>query len=161
MKDIVTQILKQGLRGHNTHMSPRRVFLGLDVDSARLVPGEGAHSCLDQLFHIVFWQDLVLEVARGKKVDWAETHGKDWPTETHLLDNSLWDSLLERFELGLKQADDILDNDDLTKPMPAWSDAPVAKAMLVLAQHNSYHLGQIVLARQVLKKWPPPEEPTD
>ena len=158
MKEVFPKILKEGLRGHNTHVNPKKALLGLDADSARKVPCEHVHSCWDQLYHIVFWQDIVLEAVRGKEVDWSETHGKDWPTPESILDTSKWDELVERFFNGLEEADEILDNTNLLQSMPAWSEAPVAKAMLVLAQHNSYHLGQIVVARQALRIWPPPEE---
>ncbi len=158
MKEMVSNILKEGFHGHNTHVSPKKALLGLDADSARKVPCDRVHSCWEQLYHIVFWQDLVLEEVRGNVVDWTETHGKDWPKPESILDSSGWNKLVERFFKGLAEAEELLDTLDLQKPIPSWNDHPAFKAMLVLAQHNSYHIGQIVVARQALKTWPPPDE---
>ena len=49
MNDIIANILKQGMRGHNTHVTPRKALDGLVADHAGVVPGENIHSCWDQL----------------------------------------------------------------------------------------------------------------
>ena len=44
----------------------------------------------------------------------------------------------------------------LEEAIPAWEKANGYTALEVLALHNSYHLGQIVLLRRILGAWPPP-----
>ena len=34
----------------------------------------------------------------------------------------------------------------------------IGDALMHLAQHNAYHLGQIVMLRQMLGVWPPPKD---
>jgi uncharacterized damage-inducible protein DinB len=156
LKDITNEILKKGLRGHNSHVSPLKAITGLDAEIARKRPSKKAHSIWDILHHIVLWQDKTLEAIRGGDVDWTEAHAMEWPSGESLVKDSEWEILRERFDKGLTIAE-LLDTTDLSVILPAWSDENAAKAFMVLVQHNSYHIGQIVVLREILGVWPPKE----
>lgn len=158
MNDITIEILKKGIRGHNSHVDPLKAISGLDADTARKRPSQKAHSIWDILHHIVLWQEKTLEAIRGEDVDWTEAHKMEWPSGESLAHDAEWDDLKERFDKGLSIAEELLDTTDLSVILPAWSDENAAKAFMVLVQHNSYHLGQIVVLREILGVWPPKEK---
>ena len=158
MKDITIEILKKGLRGHNSHVAPLKAITGLDAEIARKRPSKKAHSIWDILHHIVLWQDKTLEAIQGGDVDWTEAHEMEWPSVESIAKDDEWDVLSERFEKGLTIAEELLDTTDLSVKLSAWSDESAAKAFMVLVQHNSYHIGQIVILREILGVWPPMEE---
>jgi hypothetical protein len=43
---------------------------------------------------------------------------------------------------------------DLLAPIPSASGQTILREVLLLADHNSYHLGQLVLVRRLLGSWP-------
>jgi hypothetical protein len=47
---------------------------------------------------------------------------------------------------------------DLYTKIPHGDGQNVLREALVLADHNSYHLGQLVNLRQALGSWPEPEK---
>jgi uncharacterized damage-inducible protein DinB len=105
---------------------------------------------------MLFWHDLILRTIYDVDVDWRAAQGKDWPT-AGTLDAKGWSKLLSKFKQSLEEAKEKLATEDLASPIPSFKDKPIAQLLLILAQHNSYHIGQIVVARQLLGIWPPPK----
>ena len=96
-------------------------------------------------------------MAKGNTVPWKTVKVNEWPSSDSLKKDSTWDNLVSTFKQCLKEATKVTDTIDLMKPMPGWNNAPAIQALLVLGQHNSYHLGQIVSIRKTLGYWPPPK----
>ncbi|MFQ5832569.1 MAG: DinB family protein [Candidatus Thorarchaeota archaeon] len=155
MKEELAKALIDGLYGKQIHPHPLKSLNGLTFQEAADRISKNAHSSYDLLFHIVFWQDLVLEAMHGEKVEWPKKPNEDWPDSTSKTD---WDALVQRFEEGLEEGKRILKEGDFERPLPSWRNIPMLRAAIVLAQHNSYHLGQIVANRIAHGSWPPPEK---
>ena len=134
MKEQLVKIIINGLHGKNTHIQPKKAIDGLNPENARKKPDNSNHSCWELLHHIVIWQEAIFEAIEGKEIDWEEVSKN-------------------KFLQGLSKAEELVNSADLHKPMPAWSDAPVIQAFMVLLQHNSYHLGQIITTRKNLGLW--------
>lgn len=157
MFDIMTNAFKRALRGKGTHMEPLKALDGLTPETARMVPREGTHSCWQILYHIVYWQDFMLAAVRGEKVEWPKDNQGSWPTSEMIENNKDWTKLIEKFENGLNEAESLTSKLESTEDLPAWPKVPPFAAFLVLAQHNSFHIGEIVATRQALGIWPPPD----
>ncbi|MFW9800817.1 MAG: DinB family protein [Candidatus Thorarchaeota archaeon] len=154
MKEELAEALIDGLYGKNTHPHPLKALSNLTSELAHNRFSTDSHSSFDLLYHIVFWQDLVLEAMRGEEVAWPKKPDEDWPDSKSKAD---WDALVSRFEEGLEEGKRILNEGDLERPLPSWRNVPMLRAAIVLAQHNSYHLGQILANRIAQGSWPPPE----
>jgi len=48
--------------------------------------------------------------------------------------------------------------EDPSRQLPNSMDSTVGHFLTILAAHNSYHLGQIVLQRKILGHWNVPQE---
>lgn len=155
--DVVEQALKRGIRGKHTHIDPLKAIEGLTADTARKVPENGTHSCWHLLHHIVYWQELMLSALRGEKVNWPKNNDASWPTKTTIEETENWNELVKQFERGLAEAEEHVQKIESFENLPAWPKVPPFTAILVLSQHNSFHLGEIVATRQALGIWPPPE----
>ncbi|MFW9861801.1 MAG: DinB family protein [Candidatus Thorarchaeota archaeon] len=155
MKEKLGKALAAGLYGKGTHAESLKIVDGISDDQAKERITEHVHSSWEQLFHIVFWQDLCLKAARLEKVDWPKDGEPSWPAE---LTTDTWDDLVARFKSGLEEAKTLSLESDLAAPMASWADFPVLSSLIVLAQHNSYHLGQIVVNRLTQGTWPMPKE---
>ena len=75
-----------------------------------------------------------------------------------------WPRLVEAFGADLKHAVEVSENPAKldAKITPAIEFPPLAnhtirEALAHIAQHNAHHLGQIVILRQLIGQWPPPQ----
>lgn len=154
MREPLIKAIVNGLHGKNTHLEPKKAVDGLAPASARNKPSGEFHSCWDILHHIVVWQKGILQAIKGNKVDWKDiAKNYNWPTTELLSDDSNFPNLVKKFENGLTEAEELAKTVDLHKAMPAWDGEPVIQAFIVLLQHNSYHLGQIITVRKILGDW--------
>jgi uncharacterized damage-inducible protein DinB len=149
----IGEYLINGLHAKHTHVEPRKALQDLTATEAQQEPAPGVHSVWTNLYHMVFWQDITIDAIRGKRIDWENLKGKDWLPSSKMNSDEAWEQLKERFFQGLAEAENLLETEDLSKPIETWGGAPVLQAMIVLLQHNSYHIGQIVAARQAMGKW--------
>jgi uncharacterized damage-inducible protein DinB len=155
MKEKLGKALAAGLYGKGTHADSLKIVDRISDDDAKERIAENVHSSWEQLFHIVYWQDLCIKAARLEGVEWPKDGSTSWPSDST---TSTWDELVTRFKAGLKEAKALSIESDLAAPMASWANFPVLSALIILAQHNSYHLGQIVANRLAQGTWPMPEE---
>jgi len=154
MKEQLVKVIINGLHGKNTHVDPKKAIDGLNPTNARNRPDDSNYSCWELLHHIVVWQEAILEAVVGKSVDWKDvSKNHNWPSEDYLSKDSNFPNLIEKFFQGITKAEKLANSTDLNKPMPAWDEAPVIQAFVVLLQHNSYHLGQLITTRKHLGLW--------
>ncbi len=153
--------LEQAITGDSYAAPPAHIIEGLDEEAAhQRLPGV-PRTIYDELWHIGFWQQISLDWIRGVDTLYpthpADTFPCDAATET-------WSALCQRFLRTSAQAAALTRDDDaLTRVIhcPARPGDPtrtmtVREQLESLAAHNAYHLGRIVLMRQLLGAWPPP-----
>ncbi len=155
MFDIMSASLKDSLRGKHIHVDPMIALQNLTPEMAAKKPEKSEHSCWHILYHVVFWQDLMLEALRGNtSVDWPTNNEPSWPEELPQ-DEEHWNELVERFRAGLEEGYKLTEHIDSLDNLPAWPKVPAFRALMVFGQHNAYHIGEIVAIRQALGDWPP------
>jgi hypothetical protein len=78
---------------------------------------------------------------------WPEEY---WPPLDVDTDEAAWNSSVERFFVDLDAAEEILmdPGTDLYAPIPHALEYTVFREMVLIADHNSYHLGQLVLLKK-------------
>ncbi|MFX0090990.1 MAG: DinB family protein [Candidatus Hodarchaeota archaeon] len=144
-------------RGTSAHVDSLKALKELSAAEARKRPAPAIHSIWENVYHMIFWHNVVFDSIRGKKIDLKSTQGKDWPTSEELEDDSKWSDLVASFKQTMDEAKEIVESEDLSKKVSIWGEFSVEEYIRVIAQHNSYHIGQIVVLRQLMGKWPPPE----
>jgi uncharacterized damage-inducible protein DinB len=156
MQAHLIKAISSGLEGKWTHLDPKKAFVGLTPTIARKKPSANTHSCWELLHHIVIWQDTLIRHIQGETLDWNDIETKDnWPTTESMKDDSNFSTLLSRFESGLKEASTLLESVDFLKTSEGFPELSTIKLFIVLLQHTSYHIGQIIAVRQYLGDWPP------
>ncbi|MFW9786054.1 MAG: DinB family protein [Candidatus Thorarchaeota archaeon] len=154
----MTASLKNSIKGEYIHVHPIEALKNLTPEMAAEVPGNSEHSCWHILYHIVFWQDFMLEALRGKKnVDWPKNNELSWLKELPK-DGKNWEELVQHFKEGVDEAYEMTENVESMEDLPSWPKVPLFRALMVFGQHNAYHMGEIVATRQALGYWPPSED---
>ena len=122
--------------------------------------GRAPHSIYEEVWHLAFWQDVTLDWVQGKATPYPEHASQGFPADT----NESWDALRERFLAGTQNAAAIANDTErleiavaCTRPNDPLRAMTVHEQLESLAAHNGYHLGRIVLLRQLLGNWPPPD----
>jgi hypothetical protein len=79
-----------------------------------------------------------------------------WPKTPNPLSEADWDKSVKQFEHDLQEMVELLKNPrtDLFAKIPHGNGQTILRQALVLADHNSYHLGQLVDLRRALGAWP-------
>jgi uncharacterized damage-inducible protein DinB len=153
----------QRLLLHNAAFTPPpRIVAAVPREMRTQRPHHAPHSIVEELWHIVFWQDHFLRWARQEEVPYPRHAGLGW-RHFHSLEDSEWRDLAARFEAGLAEAGKIAGQSGLgetysTMEEPGAGTGPLTLLELLVnvAVHNAYHLGRIVQLRQMLGIWPPP-----
>jgi hypothetical protein len=119
------------------------------------VPEGLPHSAWQLLEHIrlALW-DIVefCRDARHKSPAWPEGY---WPKNAAPPDDKAWQKGIDAIEENLETLRKlILDpKNDLLAPLPGGSGQTLLREALLAADHNSYHVGQLVLVRKALDAW--------
>jgi hypothetical protein len=71
-------------------------------------------------------------------------------------DESAWEKSVQAFQHDLQEMIKLVKNSrtDLYAKIPHGDGQTILREALVLADHNAYHLGQLVDLRRVLGAWP-------
>ena len=137
--------------------APREHILkGLTLEQVGTRPAGAPHSIYEELWHAAEWQRLVLE--RDEAAHVRFDGGQQFPDSLVPEDETVWQELVDSFltysERAVKLAQDEawLETEETdANPRFTWRNA-----LEVLAVHSAYHMGKIVLLRQLLGCWSPP-----
>ena len=152
--------LQRNLVGNGFGAPPSHVLEAVDDTMAhRRHPG-APHSIYEEVWHLAFWQQLTLDWIAGKPTKYPEHASEGFPSSSQ----EPWDSVRERFLLRAKNLAEIAgDESRLGAPVVCQSRTPepprtrnVREQIEGEATHNAYHLGRVVLLRQLFGAWPPP-----
>jgi uncharacterized damage-inducible protein DinB len=158
MTDWIRKAFADALYGKHAHYDVLKALQGISAEDAKKHPIKDGRSIWDHLYHIVFWHDITLRAIQGEEFDWKAIHGTDWlPKETKLTEKA-WNELFESFSKHLIKLKEIAEKEDLDRLLKGFGNTPIGRSILVEFQHNSYHIGQIVILRKKLGLWPPPED---
>ena len=147
--------ITNGLLGKTAHVSPDAVFEAIDWDSVGKKPNGSIHSIWDILNHLIYWQDYCLSLLGGENPTSPEHAVESWKFTESPSNEEQWQGTVSAFLAGLQTAEDAAAADLSGKIASRPSESRI-EVLESLIGHNSYHLGQIVLLRQLLGSWPPP-----
>lgn len=149
--------MRRGLRGQGAHVEPEAALEGLSAQQAGArLPGH-PHTIWEILGHIAFWQDQWITAVKGGTPVLLEHAEGGWPKTGGPRDENELRQARAELGAGLREAERLVNEGDLGRPVPEILGGTAAFALFNLAHHNSYHLGQIVLLRRALGAWPPPK----
>jgi uncharacterized damage-inducible protein DinB len=152
---IIRKQLVELLTGAHAHAGFHKALFGLDPALRGRRPGPGAHSIYEELEHLRLAQEDILRYtldANWKSPDWPEGY---WP-KAHEPTDAQWNASLKGFESDLEELASLARRPDfeLTAAIPHGQDGHTyLREILLAADHNAYHLGQIVLTRKLLGAW--------
>jgi hypothetical protein len=113
------------------------------------------HSAWMLLEHLRLAQWDILEFSRNSKHKSPEWPKGYWPKTEAPPSTAAWNKSVQQFRKDLKAMQNLVANlkTDLYARVP-WGDGQtVLREALLLADHNAYHIGQLVDLRRLLGDW--------
>ena len=157
--------LAQALIAESYALPPSHILEGLTDDLAHRKLPNAPHTIYAELWHMAFWQQITLDRIAETETRYPTDPSEGFPKDPEPgTGQESWEQLHHRFLEGVNQAAAITqDTARLEHPIRCLS-APghpvrimsIRDQLISLAAHNGYHLGRIVLLRQLLQSWPPP-----
>ena len=136
--------------------APRAELLrSLTVEQVGVRPYGVPHSIYQELWHAATAQKLMLDRGRATLNRWA--YAEHFPEATTPASQGEGDELVEMFLTYSERAVHLAEDEAwLASPEPDMAAASTWRDGLeFLAVHNAYHMGKIVLLRQLMGIWPP------
>lgn len=143
------------LKGGNAHTDFAKAIEGFPVELRGKRPKGSPHSPWELLEHLRIAQWDILEFSRNadhRSPKWPEGY---WPERPEPPDEKAWERSVKAFRNDLESLCALVANDDtdLFARIPQGSGQTILREALLAADHNAYHLGQLVLVRRLLGAW--------
>ena len=142
------------LQGRGAHVPFERAVADVPEDRRGVIPPGAETSVWQQLEHLRIAQWDILEFSRDPAHVSPEWPGGYWPNAAAPAEGA-WQKSIDRV-LADRAGMVALVSDpeaDLHTPFAHGTGQTLLREALVVADHNSYHVGQIVLLRRLLGCW--------
>ncbi|MGH7202621.1 MAG: DinB family protein [Planctomycetaceae bacterium] len=143
------------LKGGGAHLNFEQALDDLPED-LRGAKVEGVpHTPWRLLEHMRICQWDILEFSRNAEHVSPDFPDGYWPETDAPPDAEAWDRSLEAFRADLQVMNDLVADPgaDLFAPISHGDGQTLLREALLVADHNAYHLGQIVFLRRCLGAW--------
>jgi uncharacterized damage-inducible protein DinB len=152
---VLREQLVKLMRGGEAHVKVETALAEVNPQLRNVRPQADVHSVWEELEHLRIAQEDILRYTLDpswKSPAWPEGY---WPPKTESVTGEMWKSSVDGFLAGIEEVIKLIQDSelDLTAKIPHGDWRTYLRQILLVADHNAYHLGQIVQARKLLGDW--------
>lgn len=156
LDEVVRNQLLFLLRGGGAHMSLAEAVANFPAAHINSFPPNVPYTPWHLLEHIRLAQwDIIEFVIHPDHVSppWPEGY---WPDREARADEADWQGTIQAIHAGVKTLQEMVSNPDtdLYADLPHAPGYTVLREVLLVADHNAYHLGEFAILRQGMGTWP-------
>jgi hypothetical protein len=141
------------LQGGDAHITFADAIKDFPVARAGIRPQGSSHSAWELLEHLRIAQADIVRFSHD--ANYVEPKWPDdyWPSSPSPEGKRQWDASVNSVREDLARFIETLKDErrDLFKPFPWGSGQTLLREALLIADHNSYHLGQLMLVRRMIE----------
>ncbi len=147
------------LRAKNAHVMFDDVIKDFPLEARGVKPQGLPYTAWRIVEHLRIAQWDILEFSRDANHVSPDFPGGYWPDSDSPPDDAAWDRSVGAFRRDLQEMENLVRDPavDLYAPIPHGDGQTVLREAMLVADHNAYHVGQLVLIRRLLKVWPQQE----
>jgi len=144
------------LQGKGAHLDFESAVADLPARVRGARPAGVPYSPWRLVEHLRIAQWDILEFCRNPAHISPEFPGGYWPSGDAPPDEQAWEAGVQAFQKDLQAMQDLVRDPatDLFAPIPHGNGQTILREALLVADHNSYHLGQLIVVRRGLGAWP-------
>lgn len=151
IKEELIDLVSKG----NAHVSLKEVLKKIPYPLITKTPKGLPYSIWELTYHLQLSQNDIL-----KFITQSDYIAPDWPKDywpkNKIPTEKEWEDCKKGIEKDMKAFIGLIkksDMDELLKPIPWGSGQTIFKEALVIADHNSYHTGEILVLMRLLGAW--------
>ena len=157
---IVREHLLSLLDGGNAHIKFENVVKDFPVSNINSEVSDVPYSPWRLVEHIRIAQWDILDFMRNpkyKEMEWPKDY---WPAKDKKATKKDWEKSIAMLNSDTKELREIVGNPktDLYGKIPHGTGQTVLREILLIADHNAYHLGELVLIKRAMGVWPKKSE---
>jgi hypothetical protein len=143
------------LNGGNAHMTLDEAVADYPAASMNTVFPNGEYTPWHLLEHIRLSQWDILDFMRNPNYQEREWPKEYWPPQSAQASEADWSETLASFHRDLQAIQAIATDPliDLHVRIPWGTGQTILREILLVADHNAYHIGEFAIMRQVMGTW--------
>jgi hypothetical protein len=140
------------LRMKGAHVNFEAAVSGFPVELRGAKPQGAPHTPWQLLEHMRIAQEDILDFSRNPKYRDKKFPDDYWPATEAPPSEEAWDKSALQFQEDLKAMQELVADTkhDLLAKIPHGTNQTLLREALLVADHNAYHLGQLVLLRKTM-----------
>ena len=155
MNDPVREQIIKLLQGGQAHLTLDDVLKNFPPKLRGLKPAGAPHSAWQLVEHLRIAQWDILEFSRNAKhvsPKWPEGY---WPSSDRPPTDAAWKKCISAIKRDCRAMQKLVENPrtDLYSKIPHGTGQNILREAFLIADHNAYHIGQLLLVRQLLGAW--------
>lgn len=151
----VVKSLEELLTGSHAHVSFEDAVKGIPAKLRGVVPENMPYSLWQLVEHLRIAQWDILEFSRNPGHQSPKWPDEYWPKEPAPASEEAWEKSIADIKRDCAEFVKLLKRPDadLYEPFPHGNGQHLFREALLIADHNSYHTGEIVAVRRMLGAW--------
>ncbi|RSK30260.1 DinB family protein [Hymenobacter metallilatus] len=151
---VINELISLLTQG-NAHVTFEEACAGLTPAQWNQPVPEASHTIWQVVEHLRIAQWDILEFSRGVghvSPDWPSGY---WPATTATANEATWQHTHHQIQADRQRFIGLLHHPatDLLAPIPHGDGQTMLREAMLIADHNAYHTGEIVLLRRLLRAW--------
>jgi hypothetical protein len=141
------------LHMEGAHLTFREAVADFPIELRGKKPHGAPHTAWQLLEHMRLAQEDILDFSRNPDYQERKFPEDYWPPTPAPPSTEAWESSVQQFEKDLKAMEKLISDPaaDLFTKIPHGQAQTLLREALLVADHNSYHLGQLVFLRKILE----------
>ena len=151
--DSLRKHLDDLLRMKGAHVSFDAAVAAFPAALRGAKPGGAPHSAWELVEHMRLAQEDILDFSRNPEYRKKKFPDDYWPAAEAPPGDEAWEQSVHQFQRDLKEMRELIADpgNDLLARIPHGQGQTLLREALVTADHNAYHLGQLVFLRKMLE----------
>jgi hypothetical protein len=151
-KILVDELVKL-LNGGSAHASFEDALEDLPAKLRGVKPDNLPYTIWQLVQHIRIAQWDMLKFSENEKHHSPKWPDEYWVKETAPKDEAAWEKSIKQINDDREEFIKLLKDGDIYKAIPHGSGQNILREALQIADHNAYHIAEIIVVRRVLDAW--------
>jgi hypothetical protein len=151
-KILIEELIKL-LNGGSAHAGFDDAIKGLPKEARGIKLDKLPYSIWQLVEHIRIAQWDMLEFSKSEKHESPAWPGEYWVKETAPADEAAWERSIKQIGDDRDEFIKLLNKVDIYKAIPHGDGQSILREALQIADHNAYHIAEIIIIRRLLGVW--------
>jgi hypothetical protein len=151
-KILINELIKL-LNGGSAHAGLDEALANLPAKLRGAKPDHLPYSIWQLVEHIRIGQWDMLKFSENEKHKSPKWPDEYWVKETDPKDEAEWERSIEQINNDREEFIELVKKGDLYKDIPHGDGQSILREALQIADHNAYHIAEIIVIRRLLGAW--------